>query len=75
MQAEILDEALIEMSKSQESLKLHCRLWNWPLHDGCPLPLVHLNSLLADDVAEELRSGVMEFALLQLEVQMVLAEP
>ncbi len=75
MQAEILDEVAIEMSKSQESLKLLYRLGNRPLCDGCHLPLVHLNSLLANDVAEELHSGAMEFALLQLEVQMVLAEP
>ncbi len=75
MQTEILDETSIEISKSQESLKLLYRLGNWPLRDGSHLPLVHLNSLLANDVAEELHCGPMELALLQTEVQMVLAEP
>ncbi len=75
MQTEILDETPIEMNKSQEPLKLLHRLGNWPLLDGCYLPLVHLNPLLADDVAEELHSGAMELTLLQLEVQVVLTEP
>ncbi len=75
MQTEILDETTIEVSKPQKSLKLLHRQGKRPLLDCCYLPMVHLNILLADDVTEELYSGAMELALLQLEVEMVLAEP
>ncbi len=47
MLSEILDEASIEISKSQESLELFHRLWDGPFRDGGDLPLFHLNPLVA----------------------------
>ncbi len=50
------------------------KLWKWPFLDVLHLPLVHQNAILIDDVAEELNRGVMEFTLLQFQVEMVLSE-
>ncbi len=61
---EVLDKPAIEVSESKE----------WIFVDGLPLPLVHKNTILTDDVAEELNRRTVEFALLQFQVEMGLSE-
>lgn len=46
----------------------------WPGFDCFHLPLVHFDSVVTDDVAEELDGGLMKGAFFQLEVQLVLPE-
>ncbi len=69
----VLDESTIEVGKSQELLQVLYSLWDFPY--GLYFPLVHLDSILADDVPEELHRGVMELTFLQLEVEVMLSEP
>ncbi len=51
----------------EEPLQFLHRLGAKPLLDDRYIPLVHLDSILADDVYEELHGGAMEFTLLHLE--------
>ncbi len=63
-QTEILDETAIEIGESKESLQFLNRLGSRPFRNCCYLPLVHLDTLLSDDVTEELHRGTMELAFL-----------
>ncbi len=58
---EIFDEPMIKVA---ESLKLLDRLRGCPFPDCFHLPLVHLDTLLTDDIAEELHGGAMELTFL-----------
>lgn len=68
MLTEILDETSIEIGKSLESLNLLYQLKSRPLRDCSNLPLVHLDSLMSDDITKELYRGAMELTFLQFEV-------
>lgn len=68
MLTENLDETSIEIGKSLESLNLLYRLESRQLRDCSYLPLVHLDSLMADDITKELYRGAMELTFLQFEV-------
>lgn len=63
-QTETLDETAIEIGESKEPLHFLNRLENRPLPNCGYLPLVHLDTLLSDDVTKELHRGPMELAFL-----------
>ncbi|XP_016397843.1 netrin receptor DCC-like, partial [Sinocyclocheilus rhinocerous] len=67
-------EGGLELFEGFEALELLHRLGTIPLRDCLYLAQVHLNSLLANNVPKELHSGAMELALLQLQVEVVLAK-
>ncbi len=74
-QAVFLDESPIEVGESEESVQVLYRRWERPFPYGRIFPLVHLNTILADDVPEELHRGAMELTFLQFKVEVVLSEP
>ncbi len=49
-------------------------MWLVPVSDGLDLPLVHLDTIRTDHVAEELDRGEMEITFLELEVELVFPE-
>jgi len=63
---EVLDESMVEVSEAEESLKFFNCIWLRPVPDGLDLPLVHLDTIGAQDVTEELDCGAVELALLEL---------
>jgi len=42
--------------------------------DSVHLPLIHGNTMRGDDIAQELDGGLMELALLQLQVKMMFSQ-
>ncbi len=58
-QTETFDETAIEIGESKESLQFFNKLVSRPFRNSCYLPLVYLDTLLSDDVAEELHHGAV----------------
>lgn len=69
MEAENLDESVVKVGRSKESLELLGILRLGLVTDDLDLPLVHLNTICSEDVTEELDSGAVKFTLLQLQVE------
>jgi hypothetical protein len=49
-------EPAVEISKSQEALKLSECYWGWPVMDDLDLGWIHMDAMLINDVAQ-----VMDF--------------
>ncbi|KAG5349840.1 hypothetical protein C0989_001641 [Termitomyces sp. Mn162] len=74
MVQEVLDESLVEVCKTKECLHLLLVLGLQPLCHTCYLHWVHLCSSMQDDQAKVFNPGLFKLTLLQLEVELVLAE-
>lgn len=61
---ETFDKFLIEMCKSEKSLKLLTVGGNWPVHDSCHLLRVHADSTLRHNEPQEGHRRRVELALL-----------
>lgn len=73
-ETETVDETLVEIGESQESLQFINCLRPRPLPVGLHLPLVHLDTFWADDIAKELHGGTVELGFLKFQIEVVLPE-
>ncbi len=69
-----MDESSIKVRKSQEPLKFFDGSCNRPIPDGLYLPLVHLDTTVVYDVANELHWGLMEGAFFGFEEQVEISQ-
>lgn len=57
-------ELSVEVSESQETLKILYSAELRPVLNSAHLPLVHLNTLLVDDISQKINRGGGELAFL-----------
>lgn len=55
-----MDQSVVEVHKSKEALEFLDIIRFWPVLDVVHVPLVHLDTLLIDDIAKQLYGGGME---------------
>lgn len=67
----MVNEVAVEVGESQKALEFFNSFGFRPVTNGLELIVIHLDALGTDYISEELGGGAVEFALLQLEVEVV----